>query len=408
MEAPVFVLGGAQTDFARNASREGRRIDDLVREAVEGALEDAQVDPEAIDVVHVGNAFGELFAGQAQLGAMPATVVPGLWGKPASRHEAACASGSAAALAACADLQAGRYRCALVVGVEQERNVPGEVAARHMGTAALAGREGLEARFLWPHLFARLAEHYQERYGLDRAHLAAIARKNLKNAKRNPLAQTRGWVIDDGAFLAEDERNPPVEGALRRLDCSQVTDGAAALVLGGEAFAREHATRAGRPLDAAARVLGWGHRTAGLGLEEKLRRGDTHVFPHLRDALGDALRRAGMTSVAELDGLEVHDCFTITEYVIADHLGLAPPGGVGRLIEAGDFERGGRLPLNPGGGLIGGGHPVGATGVRMLLDAARQVTGRADDAQIDGARTFATLNLGGSMTTILSFLLGSG
>jgi acetyl-CoA C-acetyltransferase len=404
----VFVVGGYQTDFARNVGREGGRLDDLVREAVEGALAEARLGPEEIGVVHVGNAFGELFAGQAQLGAMPATVVPGLWGKPSSRHEAACASGSVALLAACADLEAGRYDCALVVGVEQERNVPGELAARHMGTAALAGREGQEARFLWPHMFSVLTQRYEEERGPLRPLLAAIARKNLANARQNPRAQTRSWCIEDSALDAEDERNPRVEGRVHRLDCSQVTDGAAALVLCNEAGARAFAGRSGEPLERIARIVGWGHRSAGLSLDAKWSRGDTHLFPHLRDTLGDALRRAGLASAAQLGGLEVHDCFSITEYMIADHLGLAPPGGVHRLIEGGHFERSGPLPINPSGGLIGGGHPVGATGVRMALDAARQVTGKAGACQIEGARTFGTLNLGGSATTVVSLLLATG
>lgn len=404
----VFVIGGYQTDFARNVGREGGRVDDLVREAVEGALAEARAGAEEVEVVHVGNAFGELFSGQAQLGAMPATVVPGLWGKPSSRHEAACASGSVALLSACADIEAGRYGCALVVGVEQERNVPGDVAARHMGTAALAGREAQGARFLWPHMFSRLTEHYEERHGLSRGHLSAIARKNLSNARRNPRAQTRSWVIDGEAFDADDDRNPQVEGRVRRLDCSQVTDGAAALVVCNEEGAREFARRAGVQLEEVARVIGWGHRSAGLSLDEKLGRGDGHVFPHVRGAIGDALRRAGLSSAVQLGGLEVHDCFSITEYMIADHLGLAPAGEVHRLIEAGEFEPTGRLPINPSGGLIGVGHPVGATGVRMVLDAAKQVTGEAGGYQVEGARVFGTLNIGGSATTVVSFVLATG
>ena len=105
--------------------------------------------------------------------------------------------------------------------------------------------------------------------------------------------------------------------------------------------------------------------------------------------------------------MEVHDCFTITEYMALDHLGLTPPGQGWQAIEDGRIERTGALPVNPSGGLIGGGHPVGATGVRMVLDASRQVTGRAGACQVDGAHTFATLNLGGSATTVASFIVGA-
>src|SRR6476661_2171954 len=129
----VWVLGGYQTDFARNLHREGKDFADLTSEVVDATLDRSGVDPNSIGVVHVGNAFGQLFTGQGHLGAMPATVREELWGLPASRHEAACASGSIAVLAAMADLRAGSYDCALVLGVELEKTVPGNQAARHLG-----------------------------------------------------------------------------------------------------------------------------------------------------------------------------------------------------------------------------------------------------------------------------------
>ena len=240
----MFVLGGYQSDFARNLAREGRELVELVGEAVDGALAAAGVEAGDVDAIHVGNAFGELFVGQAQLGAMPATARPALWGVPATRHEAACASGSVALLAAMAAIEAGRAQCALVLGVEQERNVDGEQAARHMGTAAWIGHEGQGARYLWPHMFARIADAYDQRWGLEPRHLAAIAQKNLGNARANPHAQARGWRFGDDAFAArwaDDAVNPIIEGRLRRLDCSQVTDGAAALVVASAAFVERRA-----------------------------------------------------------------------------------------------------------------------------------------------------------------------
>ncbi|MBZ0239004.1 MAG: thiolase domain-containing protein, partial [Deltaproteobacteria bacterium] len=124
--------------------------------------------------------------------------------------------------------------------------------------------------------------------------------------------------------------------------------------------------------------------------------------------LTDAYRRAGVAGPDALDGAEVHDCFTITEYVALDHLGLTPPGESWRAIEDGTIAPGGRFPVNPSGGLIGQGHPVGASGVRMILDAARQVEGAAGDYQVPGARRFATLNIGGSATTACAFVVARG
>lgn len=395
------MIGGWQSDFARHLSRDGGTLVDLTREAVEGCLGDAELDVSRVGVVHVGNAFGELFASQAQLGAMPATAVEGLWGVPATRHEAACASGSAAVLAAMADLESGRYDCALVLGVEQERNVPGEVAGQHLGTAALQGRDAQGARYPWPAMFSQVAEAYESRGGLVARHLRKIAQKNLANGRRNPLAQTRRWSYSPDAF--DDAQNPLVEGRIRRHDCAQVTDGAAAVILASSRFARE-LDRAGAP-----RIAGWGHTTAGLSLDDKLRRAapDGLMFPHVRRAFDDACRRAKISGARDLDAIELHDCFTVTEYALLDHLGLAAPGALGALIDRDEFAFDGPLPVNPSGGLIGGGHPVGATGVRMVVDAAKQLTGRAGHTQVKGARRVATLNIGGSFTTVISFILAT-
>jgi acetyl-CoA C-acetyltransferase len=405
----VWIAGSYQSDFARNYAREGLEISDMVAEAVAGTLADAAVAAQDVQAIHVGNAFGQLFTGQGQLGAMPATVEPLLWGKPASRHEAACASGGVAVLSAMADIEAGRYDCVLVLAVEQERNVPGEQAPGYLGAAAWIGHEGQDAKYMWPYMFSQLADEYDRRYGLNDAHLHAIAELNMRNAKDNPLAQTRRWSFGPGGFADDDHDNPVVEGRLRRTDCAQVTDGAAGVLLVSAAFRADHL--AGRTSGAArrphARIAGWGHGTAGLALQPKFDRsqGQPYVFPHVRQVVTDAFRRAGIPDARALDGIETHDCFSMSEYMAIDHFGITEPGESWKAVENGELERDGAIPVNPSGGLIGVGHPVGATGVRMLHDAARQVTGRAGGCQVDGARTFATLNIGGSLTTTVSFVV---
>ena len=396
----VWIAGSYQSDYARNYAREGLEISDMIAEAVAGTLHDASAEPEDVEAIHVGNAFGQLFTGQGQLGAMPATVEPALWGKPAARHEAACASGSIAILSAMADIEAGRYDCVLVIGVEQERNVPGAEAPKHLGAAAWIGHEGQDAKFMWPYMFSELADEYDRRYGLDTRHLHAIAELNMRNAKDNPLAQTRGWTFGPGSFAADDTDNPIVEGRLRRTDCSQVTDGTAGVLLVSD----RHQGKQTKP---RARIAGWGHGTAGLSLQAKFDRsqGQPYVFPHVRQVVKDAFRRAQLPDVSALDGIETHDCFSMSEYMAVDHFGITGPGESWKAVENGDLERDGAIPVNPSGGLIGVGHPVGASGVRMLRDAARQVTGQAEETQVTGARTFATLNIGGSLTTTVSFVV---
>lgn len=404
MGTNVWILGGYQSDFARNLTREGLDFADLTREIVDQTLAEAMIDAADIDVVHVANAFGEMFARQGHLGAMPATVHDGLWDTPATRHEAACASGSVAALAAMADLRAGNYRTALVVGLELEKTVPGDLAAQHLGAAAWTGHEGQDAKYMWPFMFSEVADEYDRRFGIDEAHLHAIAAVNLANAKRNPNAQTRDWQVPDLVAAGDDDAiNPPIEGRIRRFDCSQMTDGGAGLVLVSDEFLADHPGV--RPIGL---IEGWGHRTVGLGLRQKLDRdaGNPYVMPHLRAAVQDAFTRAEVDLDA-IDGFEVHDCFTPSEYVAIDHIGLTGPGESWKAIESGDIEIGGRLPINPSGGLIGGGHPVGATGIRMMLDAAKQVSGLAGDYQVEGAHRFGTLNLGGSTATTVSFVIAA-
>ncbi|MCX5746392.1 MAG: acetyl-CoA acetyltransferase [Proteobacteria bacterium] len=284
--------------------------------------------------------------------------------------------------------------------------------ARFLAAAAWIGHEGPDAataRYLWPHMFSRIGDAYAERWGLDRAHLVAIAAKNLGNARTNSRAQTRGWTIEPEVLAASDDaRNPIVEGRLHRYDCAQVTDGGAAIVLASPRFAATWAAHRGKDLATQPRILGWGLRTGGLSLDAKLARsrGGGLLVPHVADAIADARRRAARTP-AQIDGYEIHDCFTTTEYLAIDHLGLTPPGESWRAIEDGRTALGGATPINPSGGLIGGGHPVGATGVRMALDAARQVRGACGDNQIAGATTIQTLNLGGSATTVASLIVGT-
>jgi len=402
----IWVLGGYQSDFERNLGREGLGIDGLTAEVVRGGLDDAGISGSDIGTVHVGNAFGQLFTGQGHLGAMPATVDDELWGLPAARHEAACASGSVAVLAAMAELEAGRYDTALVVGIEVERNVAGDTAAQHLGAASWVGHEG-SPKFVWPASFSDLADEYDQRYGLDDAHLHAFAELAFRNARDNERAQTRGWRFGPASFTSDDDQNPVVKGRTRRNDCSQVTDGGVAVVLASDRWMRDHPNALARGANRSARIAGWGHRTVGLAMASKLERSrdDTHVMPHVRDTFADALGRAGLASVEDLSAVEVHDCFSATGYLAIDHLGITAPGDSWKAIEGGDIERTGRIPVNPGGGLIGTGHPVGATGVRMILDAVRQVTGTAGATQVEGAHRVGTLNIGGSTATTCSLIV---
>ena len=404
----TYILGGWQSDFSANWARQGMNLTDAFSQAVGEGLAAVDLDPEDIDTGHVGNFAGELFAGQGLLGGFFGLVHPAFDGLPTARHEAACASGSVAILAATAEIEAGRYDMACVLGIEQMRNVPGQKAAENLGSAAWVGQEFREARFLWPRAFSDLADEYDRRYGLKYEHLMAIAENNFINGRRNPNAQTRDWRFPPEAFTADDVANPVVEGRTRKQDCGQVTDGAAVIFLASERRARAYADKRGVPLESIPRIQGWGHRSAPISYARKVEasRDQPYVFPQVHRAVADARARAGIADLSQVHAIELHDCFTATQYMAIDHLGLTAPGESWQAIEDGSIAMGGRLPINPSGGLIGAGHPVGATGVRMALDAFKQVTGAAGDCQVEGARTVQTLNIGGSTTTTVSLVVG--
>ena len=204
---------------------------DAFAQVVEHGLEATGLDAKEIECGHVGNFVGDLFAGQGLLGGFFGLVHPDFDGMPTARHEAACASGSVAILAAAAEIEAGRYDLACVLGIEQMRNVSGQQAADNLGAAAWAGHEYLDAKFPWPKAFSDLTDEYERRYGIDPKHLMRISEINFANGKKNPNAQTRQWAFTDKSFTADDEANPVVEGRTRKMDCGQVTDGAAVIFL---------------------------------------------------------------------------------------------------------------------------------------------------------------------------------
>ncbi|MAI79493.1 MAG: acetyl-CoA acetyltransferase [Deltaproteobacteria bacterium] len=404
----VYVLGGYQTDFARNWTKESKHFSALMREGVLGALQECDIAPEEIESAHVGNFAAELYCMQGHLGAFFTEVDPAFSGLPTGRHEAACASGSIALLAASAEIEAGRYDLQAVVGIEQMKTVSASVGGAYLGTAAWYDQEAEGVEFPFPKLFGRLGDEYDKRYGLDDRYLAEISRLNYDNAKLNPNAQTRTWYMNKEHALCRTDDNAAVGGRIRIADCSQVTDGAVCVFLASRAYAEKYAKGMGQKIEDIPRIKGWGHNTARLRFEDKVAESadSEYVLPHVRSTITNAWERAGMKDVSAIDGIETHDCFTTSEYMAIDHFGLTAPGESWKAVEEGVLEIDGQCPINPSGGLIGAGHPVGATGVRQLLDGYKQVTGQADAYQVKDAKNFQTLNIGGSGTTSVSFIVG--
>ena len=411
----VFVLGGAQTDFERNWTKEGKGVVALLKEAVTDGLDAVNLTFDDIKKLNednrvacfVGNFIAENYINQGHLGALLTEVNEAFYGVPSARYEAACASSSVALDAAITKLRAGDYDVAIVVGFELMKTVDAKIGGDYLGRAAFYEKEGEGISLPFPKLFGRLADEYVSKYKLEEHRymdaLAMISVMNYENAKRNPMAQTRKWFMDyEQASHRGTETNMLVGGRLAVSDCSQVTDGAAVVVLATEKYVREHLDFCGRPI-----VKGYGHRVAPLVFGKKMKDSadNEYALRWTKQAVDDCYKRSGMT-VDDIDCFETHDCFTSSEYAAISAFGLTEPGKEYEAVESRMISFTGSKPINPSGGLIGCGHPVGASGVRMFLDIYKQVSGIAGGYQVKNAKNAMMLNIGGSATTNYVFSVG--
>lgn len=410
----VYVLGGAQTDFARNWKKEGKNVIALIREALDDGLKQTNIAYEDIVSLNkdnrvacfVGNFIAEQYIKQGHLGALLTEANPAFYGVPSARYEAACASSSVALDAAITKIRTGEYDLAIVLGFELMKTVDSKTGGDYLGCAAFYEKEGAGVDFPFPKLFGQLADemlakyHLQENRFMDA--LAMISTINYANAKRNPMAQARKWFMSyEQARNRGTSTNALVGGRLAISDCSQVTDGAAVVVLASESFVRN------RGLTQCPVVKGYGHRVAPMLFEKKMQdaRSSEFALPWTRQAALDAYRRSGLT-VDDIQVFETHDCFTSSEYAAISAFGITPPGKEYRAVENGTIAFDGAKPINPSGGLIGCGHPVGASGARMFLDLYKQMAGKAGAYQVENVRNGMMLNIGGSGTTNYVYIVG--
>jgi acetyl-CoA acetyltransferase len=408
MNRHVHVIGAGRTDFKRNLRKEGLCLQDVIVEAGRAAIADAGLEPAAIEAGVVGNFAAGLFTRQLHLGALLVGIDPALVGIPTLHTEAACASGSVAVLTAAHWIRGGVYDVVLVVGAEQQKTMaPADGADVLAAAADWNSEKPIYGEHMMPKMFAGIAEAYAARYGLGERALAGVVVKNYAHASLNPQAQMRNAGMTLERALTACESNPRFAPPLKITDCSQITDGAAAVVLASDRF-----VKVGRSM----RLVGFGHTTDVLPLRGK----EVPTFPIVQRAAKQAYAMAGV-SPRELHAAEVHDCFSVSELVAYEALGWAEPGEAAMLLESGattlplvreltgvGTEPTVSMPVNTGGGLIGDGHPVGATGVRQVVEMFRQVCGEAGERQVDGARTVMTFNMGGSLTTSLAMIWRGG
>ena len=396
MPEPVYVLGAGRTDFARNLRKEDVSLRDVIVEAGRLALDSAGVQPRDVQSGVVGNFAAGRFTKQLHLGSFLTDIDESLRGIPTFHAEAACASGAVAFVAGAQQIMGGLADVVLVVGAEQQKTMsPAEVG----DVLASAGDYGHErptyGDYTFPSIFGKIAEVYDDKHGLTAEQIGGVAFKNRLHAKLNPFAQMRNKSLERAAACAVAADNPMIAAPLLKAsDCSQITDGAAAVVLASEPFVRRMSRRT------APKLLGLGHTTDYLALDRK----DAPTFAVARAAAKRAFDQSGL-SPRDLHGADVHDCFGISEIVAYEVLGLCDDGEGKHLAERGDTMlprvggTGKLFPVNPGGGLMGDGHPVGATGVRQLCEMFAHLTGAAGERQIEGASRYLTFNMGGSFTT---------
>ena len=371
----VAVIGTGLVTFGEMWSKSLRT---LWAEAALNALEDAGIDK--VDGITVGCMSPGLFNGQEHLASLLADEL-GMAGVPAMRVESACASGGLALRAGFAEVAAGLADIVLVTGVEKMTDVDGADATYALGTAADQDWEGFHG-ITFPGLYAMLARIHMQEFGTTREQLAKVAVKNHANGLLNAHAQYHLKVSVDDVLASTMVADP-----LRLLDCSPITDGAAALVIASVDRARE--LGGDRPL---VKITGSGLATDSIALAN---RGDLSELRAVRLAGERAYAMAGR-SPRDIHLAEVHDCFTIAEIMAVEALGFFDPGTGGQAVDRGLTSLGGKVPVNPSGGLKAKGHPVGATGVAQVVEVVTQLRGEAGQRQVEGARVGLAQNMGGS------------
>jgi acetyl-CoA C-acetyltransferase len=370
------IVGWAHTPFGK---LEDPDIESLISRVARAAVEDSGLGVEDVGALTVG-LFNNGFSAQDFPSSLPFNAVPEWRFLPSVRVENACATGSAAIHAGLDMIAAGRAKVVVVIGAEKmTATAPDRIGEALLAASYRAEDAGVEGGFAG--VFARIAQAYFQAHGDQSDALAMIAAKNHAHGVNNPYAQIRKNLGFEFC-RAVHEKNPYVAPPLRRTDCSLVSDGAAALVLAHEDIART--------LPKAIRFRAAVHVNEFLPLSRR----NPIVLEGAAKAWSDARAAAGIT-LDDLAFVETHDCFTIAELLEYEAMGLTPQGKGAVAAMEGWTRMGGRLPVNPSGGLKSKGHPIGATGVSMHALAAMQLTGSAGAMQVPGAALGAVFNMGG-------------
>jgi acetyl-CoA C-acetyltransferase len=367
----VYIVGVGMTKFGELWDKSLR---DLFVEAALNAMENAGVDH--IDSMYIGAMSPGLFVAQEHISALLADYL-GNSCIPAAHVESACASGGVAVRQAFFEVASGASEIVLAGGVEKMND--GADVTFALATASDQEYEAFHG-VTFPGLYAMIARAHMEKYGTTREQLAEVAVKNHEHGLKNPNAQFRMAVKREAVMKSTMVADP-----LGLLDCSPVTDGAAAVIICSE----EVAKKLGKPL---VKIRTSAQATAFATLHA---RKDLASIPSVACAAQIAYKDSGLKP-EDIDVMEIHDCFTIAELVVTEELGICQRGKSGEAVESGMTRLGGKIPVNTSGGLKSKGHPVGATGVAQIIEIVEQLRGEAGERQVEGARLGLAQNMGGS------------
>jgi len=381
----VAVIGVGTTKFGKHDRTSG----ELFAEAAGDAIRDADVAPSAIQALYYGNVTGGEGEKQLHMGPLAATLL-GIPTVPTTRFENACATSHAAFRHAVMEIAAGISDVVMVGGAERVLNIPTDAATEYFAYCSDASWEQTVG-LTFPGVFALVARAHMDKHGTTEEQMAHVAVKNHRHGALNPKAQFRKEITVDMVLNSAYVADP-----LKLLDCCPFTDGGAAVVLAAEEVARQDPR--------AVWVLASQAASDTMFIHEK--RDLSRVMATERAAAA-AYRQAGKNP-ADVDVVELHDCFTIAEIVATEGLGFFEPGSGGTAAEKGWTSLGGKIPVNPSGGLKAKGHPIGATGAAQIAEITTQLRGEAGARQVEGARTGLTHTLGGNTATVLVSLFGRG
>jgi acetyl-CoA C-acetyltransferase len=370
----VLIAGIGSTPFGRHGDI---AIQSLAIRAADAAIRESGLDRQQVGALYLGNFVAGPLTGQEVLAGIVADGL-GLGQIPCTKVEGACASGGIAFRHAYLAVASGMCDVALAVGVEKMTHADTATTTAALNCAMDNRSDGLSG-LTFPGLFGLAWQIHAERYGTSRDQVSAVVSKNKANGLLNPLAQM-------GANVGADQilQSPLICDPLRLYDCCPTSDGAAAVLL---VAADKRAELAGTPVAVMASAQTRGSaRIAGHP--------DLCTFDATVKAAQAAFAQAGI-SAKDVDFVELHDCFSIAEIIDTEDLGLAPRGHGGGYALEGRTRVGGDIPVNPSGGLLSKGHPVGATGLGQIYESVLQLRGRHPN-QVRDAAIGLTHNLGGT------------